>query len=117
MKRRSVLTGLAALAALPSLLYAGGTTSVILDAKTIKAGLETARIEEGDFVERVVRLARQGKIPPWLVESTFEWARKKPERRFQYFKRGLILRANKLGISISSLKETPPTKAHSPTKE
>jgi len=115
MQRRSVLSGLAALAALPSLLYAADTNSTILDAKTIKAGLQTAKIEEGDFVERVVSLARKGTIPPWLVESTFEWARKKPEWRFQYFKRGLILRANKLGISLDSLKESA-AKSHSHKK-
>jgi hypothetical protein len=52
-------------------------------------------------VDRVVGLARAGKIPAELVESTFDWARKKPyAHRFQYFQRGLTLRAAKAGITL-----------------
>jgi hypothetical protein len=73
----------------------------ILDAAKIKAALHTATPEEGGFVDRVVSLAKAGKIPPALVESTFDWARKKPyPHRFQYFKRGLTLRAAKAGIAL-----------------
>ncbi len=73
----------------------------VLDAAKIKAALRTATPEEGGFVDRVVGLARAGKIPAELVESTFDWARKKPyAHRFQYFKRGLTLRAAKAGIAL-----------------
>jgi hypothetical protein len=76
-------------------------SSDLLDAAKIKAALRTATPEEGGFVDRVVALARAGKIPPALVESTFDWARKKPyPHRFQYFKRGLTLRAAKAGITL-----------------
>lgn len=75
-----------------------GTTG--LNAAEIKAGLRTATPEENGFVERVVALAQAGTLPPQLVESTFQWARKKPNFRFQYFKRGIIIRAAQRGISL-----------------
>ncbi len=71
-----------------------------LNAAQIKAGLRTATPEENGFVDRVVGLAQAGTLPPQLVESTFQWARKKPKFRFQYFKRGLTLRAARLGITL-----------------
>jgi tRNA(Ile)-lysidine synthase TilS/MesJ len=74
--------------------------AVRLDAAQIKAGLRTAAPEEEGFVERVVTMANEGKLPLSLVDSTFQWARKKPEHKFQYFKRGLIVRAAKIGIAI-----------------
>ena len=75
----------------------------VLDAAKIKAGLRTATPEEHGFVERVVDLAKKGKIPPALVESTFQWARKRPfQHRFEFFKQALIVRAAKEGIRIDA---------------
>lgn len=71
-----------------------------LNAAQIKAGLRTATPEENGFVDRVVTLAQAGTLPPQLVESTFQWARNKPKFRFQYFKRAMIVRAARLGISL-----------------
>jgi hypothetical protein len=71
-----------------------------LDAKTIKAALRTATPEEDGFVQHVVNLVDKGKLPRKLVESTFQWARKKPRRKFQYFKWGLIVRARRRGIKL-----------------
>jgi hypothetical protein len=71
-----------------------------LSAKAIKASLRTATPEEGDFIERAVAAAESGKLPPAVLESTFQWAKRKPNFRFQYFKRGLSYRAAKLGISL-----------------
>ena len=71
-----------------------------LSAATIKAALRTATPEEGGFVERVINLTKEGVLPPDLVDSTFQWARKKPGHRFQFFKRGLTVRAAKLGIAL-----------------
>lgn len=72
-----------------------------LDAAQIKAGLRTAAPEEEGFVERVVGMVNKGTLPLSLVDSTFEWARKKPVNKFQYFKRALIVRAARIGISIT----------------
>jgi hypothetical protein len=78
---------------------AAAETSAI-DADIIKAGLRTATPEEDGFIERVVGLVDQGKVPAKLVDSTFQWARQKPRHKFQYFKRALILRARRIGIDL-----------------
>jgi hypothetical protein len=76
----------------------------ILDAALIKAGLRTATPEEHGFVDRVVDLAKRGVISPALVESSFQWARKRPfQHRFQYFKLALIERAKKDGVDLDRL--------------
>ncbi len=75
----------------------GGTR---LDAATIKAALRTATPEEGGFVEHVLQLTNDGVLPPDLVDSSFQWARKKPRHRFQFFKRALTVRAANLGIAL-----------------
>jgi hypothetical protein len=71
-----------------------------LDAATIKAALRTAQPEEDGFVDRVVALVNQRKLPYKLVYSTFLWARAKPRHKFQYFKRALILRAARIGVRL-----------------
>jgi hypothetical protein len=71
-----------------------------LDAETMKAALKTATIEEGGFIECVVRLVNAGKLPQSLVVSTFIWARRKPRWKFQYFRVGLIIRARWSGIRL-----------------
>ncbi len=71
-----------------------------LDADTIKAGLKTATPEENGFVDRVVRLVDQGRLPAGMVRSTFIWARQKPRRKFQYFRRAMIVRAARIGVRL-----------------
>lgn len=71
-----------------------------LDAKTMQVALHTATPEENGFIQHVLDLVDKGTLPLDLVESTFLWARKKPQRKFQYFKHGLILRAEQRGIHL-----------------
>jgi hypothetical protein len=71
-----------------------------LDPELIKAALGTATPEDNGFIERVVTMVEQGRLPRSLVESTFLWARQKPDHRFQYFKRALTLRAARQGIRL-----------------
>ena len=71
-----------------------------LDAKTMKAALRTATVEEDGFVDGVVSLVNAGKLPQSLVTSTFIWARRKPRWKFQYFRMGLIIRARWRGIKL-----------------
>jgi hypothetical protein len=71
-----------------------------LDANTMRAALRTAAPEENGFIDVVLADVDKGILPQDLVESTFLWARKKPVRKFQYFKQGLILRAQAAGISM-----------------
>ena len=71
-----------------------------LDANTMKVALHTSTPEEGGFIDQVLAMVDKGTLPLDLVESTFLWAKKKPRRKFQYFKRGLILRAADKGIRL-----------------
>ena len=66
----------------------------------MKAALKTATPEEDGFMDRVSKLVEQDVLPRHLVESTFLWARKKSDHKFQYFKRGLTARAAELGIQL-----------------
>jgi hypothetical protein len=76
--------------------------STRLDAATMKAALRTDTIEEGGFIDYVLDKVKKGTLPADLVDSTFQWARKKPyKHRFQYFKQALIVRAAAIGITIN----------------
>ena len=69
----------------------------------LEKGLRARRPEEFRFIQRVVEMVNQGQLPLGLVKSTFQWARKKADVKrypYQYFERGLRLRAAKLGILI-----------------
>jgi hypothetical protein len=102
MLRRSLVLALLLILWRTAPCQAGNASQWALDAGTMKAALHTATIEEGGFVEQVVEMTRQGTLPVSLVDSTFQWARKKPTYKFQYFKHGLILRARRLGIDLSA---------------
>lgn len=86
------------------MLFAGsemrGAEKGPLDANTIKVALHTNTAEENGFIDRVLALVDRHVLPLDMVESTFLWARKKPHNKFQYFKRGLILRAQQQGIGL-----------------
>ncbi len=73
----------------------------------MKAALNTATPEEDGFLDRVSQLVEQDILPRDMVESTFLWARKHAEHRFQYFKRGLTARAAKIGIRLDSRAQRP----------
>jgi hypothetical protein len=95
------LSALLALLAFCWMTSAIGAEKPRFDAATMKAALRTATVEEGGFVDYVLMKVDKGKLPPDLVDSTFQWARKKPTKhRFQYFKQGLIVRAGDIGIKI-----------------
>lgn len=71
-----------------------------LDPDAMRVALHTTTEEEAGFIDRVVDLAVAGTLPPSLVESTFLWAKRKPKRQFQYFKRAMILRAAEAGVTL-----------------
>jgi hypothetical protein len=95
--------GLSVLLALFLLATAGNrpTMASMPDAATMKAALQTATPEEEGFIEYVLTRVDQGVLPLEMVESTFLWAKKKPRHKFQYFKRGLQVRAEQAGIKLS----------------
>lgn len=78
----------------------GAAQAGFLDADTMKAALHTATPQEEGFIQHVVDLVDSRKLPLDLVQSTFIWAKKKPYKKFYYFKQGLLLRASQRGIKI-----------------
>lgn len=72
-----------------------------LDVQTIKAGLKTVDEEEQGFIERAVAQMKAGILPRKTLETAFLWAKRKPTRQFQYFRRALILLAARQGIKVS----------------
>jgi hypothetical protein len=72
----------------------------VLDASVMKIALHTSTEQEDGFIEHVIAQVNKGALPLDLVQSTFLWAKKKPNRKFFYFKQGLILRAADRGIKV-----------------
>jgi hypothetical protein len=98
MNRFSLL--LALVFALSAAVWSRAAETSLLDADTMKVALRTATPEEDGFIEYVLGRVDKGTLPVELVESTFLWAKKKPRNKFQYFKRGLILRAEREGTHL-----------------
>jgi hypothetical protein len=80
--------------------FACAARAATLDASEMKAALHTSTIEENGFIDRAVDLVDEGTLPEKMVVGTFLWARKKPKHKFQYFKRGLTLRASRIGVQL-----------------
>jgi hypothetical protein len=72
-----------------------------LDAETMKAALHTDTEEEDGFIQKVLDKVDNGELPKKMVYSTFLWAKRKRTRRFQYFKWGMIKRAEKIGVDLT----------------
>jgi len=53
-----------------------------------------------DFLVYTGAILEAGYLPPILVESTFLWARQKPQYQARYFREGLIRRAGQQGIEL-----------------
>jgi hypothetical protein len=73
---------------------------LVLDPDQIKAALHTATDEEQGFIDRTVKMVNAGTLPRDIFTSCFIWARKKPRRKFQYFKAALTARAAAVGINL-----------------
>ena len=71
-----------------------------LTPEIMKIALRTATPQEEGFIEYVLARVDKGTLPLDLVQSTFLWAKKKPHKKFFYFKQGLILRAAERGIKL-----------------
>lgn len=68
--------------------------------QTLEKGLKARRPVEFRFVARVIELVEAGVLPKKTVQSTFLWARKKPDHPFQYFQRALTIRAGLIGVQL-----------------
>jgi len=65
----------------------------------LKLGLKARREIEFKYIESVAKSVENKTLPLELVRSTFLWARKKKPYPFQYFQRGLRIRASKAGFT------------------
>ena len=64
-------------------------------------GLKARRPAELAFIDRVVTLVRNSRLPLVMVKSTFAWSRRQDSVfPFPYFENGLRLRAKRIGIKI-----------------
>ena len=97
---RAMSVGLVLLALLATWDRQHAFAGTKLDAETMKAALKTTTTEENGFVDRVVTAATNGTLPASVVDTTFQWARKKSKHKFQYFKHALIKVAADQGVSI-----------------
>ena len=69
----------------------------------LNAVLMTRRLEERAYIEQVVQLVADQKLPKRIVDSSWLWIRKnRPNTRnpFVYFERILRLQAEKLGFDV-----------------
>ena len=66
----------------------------------LKSDLRAQTPRQFNFIERVVSAVEENRLPLGVVDSTYLWARKKPQNRFQYFERAILVRAQRLGVKI-----------------
>ena len=66
----------------------------------LEAGLRARLPSEFAFIDRVVTMVDQNRLPRDMVHSTFLWARNKKPYPFPYFESGLRTRAAKQGIKL-----------------
>ena len=75
----------------------------------IQAILKTRLPEEKEFVSKVLKLVREGKLPERVMETSYKWAlNKHPDSNypFVYFERVLRIQANKLRIELPAFDYT-----------
>jgi hypothetical protein len=73
------------------------------DLKTmLEKGLRARRPSEFAFIQRVVKLVNQGKLPIAVVETSFLWARPKRPYPMPYFMETMEVRAKKVGIDLKA---------------
>jgi len=98
-----LLCGLAT-AAGPPPVDAGGVMG--LDLKTqLEKGLRVRRPVEFEYIDQIVKLVEEGKLPRRLVTTTFVWAQKKEWRQLQYFQFALQVRARGLPVKLPDLRK------------
>jgi hypothetical protein len=66
----------------------------------LESRLKARRPAEFAFIERVVTLVEEGRLPLPLVISTYRWAASKYKHPFPYFVRALRIRAARIGVQI-----------------
>jgi len=87
----------------PPSFNGGGVT---IDLKTqLEKGLRARRPVEFAYIDQIIKMVEDKKLPLELVQSTFLWARRKQSRQLQYFQFALQFRAKQLGIDTPLLND------------
>lgn len=68
----------------------------------LEKGLRARRKVEFEFIQQVLKAVDDEVLPKDLVQSSFNWARKKHSKRIQYFQQSLVTRARKRGIDFNA---------------
>jgi len=90
-------------AADPPALDGGGVT---IDLKgQLEKGLKARRPVEFQYINQIMTLVENGKLPRSMVTSTFVWARKQPTRQLQAFQFALQVRAKGLNVQLPDLRK------------
>ncbi len=83
------------------LLAQTGSVDKELLRRQLEQGLRVTRKDQKDYIDRVVTLVDQKKLPLALVYGIFKWARKRhPQYPFPFFQRALDGRAKAIGVDI-----------------
>lgn len=90
--------------ALGAMLFAGAESASQaaspLNADKLIVALRPETPSDRNYLAYTAAVMDAGFLPPYLVESTFLWAREKPEHMARYFRRALTIRADKVGIDL-----------------
>ena len=93
-----------ATAASPPPVDGGGVVGLTLKTQ-LEKGLRVRRPVEFAYVDQIIKLVEEGKLPRRLVTTTFVWAQRKEWRRLQYFQFALQVRARGLPVKLPNLRK------------
>ncbi len=88
----------------PPPINGGGVSGLNLQTQ-LEKGLKARRPVEFAYIDQIIKLVEDGKLPISLVTSTYGWARKQRGRQLQYFQFALQARAKGLDVQLPDLNE------------
>jgi hypothetical protein len=81
----------------------GGVTG--LDLRTqLQKGLKARRPVEFEYIDQIIELVEEGKLPRKLVVTTYLAAQQQSRRQLQYFQLALAARARGLDVKLPNLR-------------
>lgn len=66
----------------------------------LEVGLRPASAQQAAFLDKIVEMVGDGRLPLEMVEGTFVWARRQSGWAYPYFEQAIRLRARRAGIKI-----------------
>ena len=81
----------------------GGVTGLTLKTQ-LEKGLKARRPVEFEYIDQIINLVEEGKLPRKLVVTTYLAAQQQPRRPLQYFQLALAARARGLNVKLPDLR-------------